>query len=462
MLFNSFAFAVFGTVVVAANHLIRPLRAQNILLLVASLGFYAYGDWKLLSLIVLCALDGYVIGRLLPRRDRHSRWLLFVGVVVPLIVLGIFKYFDFFVDEVGRITQAIGLGSPDIALSLALPIGISFYTFQTIGYVVDVHRGTIEPERDPIDFFLFVTFFPQLVAGPIERATNLLPQIKKRREVSGEDLLQGSYLMAQGYAKKVLIADNVKPVVDSIFALENPSGPLIVVATIGFAIQIYGDFSGYTDIARGVARILGFKILLNFRRPYWSRNPAEFWNRWHITLSNWFRDYVYIPLGGNRRGAGRTRANLLATMTLSGLWHGASANFVLWGAFHGAALLIHRVWSERRPAPAPKLIGWAATMTVVLFGWLLFRVTDGEQLMTNIGSLVNDTRFGGLAIVTLATILPYLVLMVVIDLAEALFIDSRTDVMRPNWLIAPALTALITLTIVFGSESGGEFIYFQF
>ena len=413
-------------------------------------------------MILVCALDGYVVGRLLPRQPRHTRPLLFVGIVIPLAVLGTFKYFDFFVDEVGRLTQAVGLGSADLALSLALPVGISFYTFQTIGYVLDVHKGTVEPEQDPLDFFLFVTFFPQLVAGPIERSTNLLPQIKSRRRVDGDDLLHGSYLIAQGYAKKVLIADNVKPVVDSILALEDPSGPLLLVAMVGFAIQIYGDFSGYTDIARGVARVLGFRLLLNFRRPYWSRNPSEFWNRWHITLSNWFRDYVYIGLGGNRKGAARMLANLMATMTLSGLWHGASLNFVLWGAFHGGALVVHRLWSQRRPGQAPALLGWSGTMAVVLVGWLMFRVTDGSELLGHLGALASDFRFGGLALITFATVAPYLLLMVAVDIAEALFIERSSDMIRSSWLVAPALTALIALTVVLGSESGGEFIYFQF
>lgn len=462
MLFNSFAFAVFATGVLASYHLLRPVRIQNTVLLVASLGFYAYGDWKLLTLILVCALDGYLVGMALPRHPSRARPLLFVGIVIPLVVLGIFKYFDFFVEEVGRLTDTVGLGRADLALSLVLPVGISFYTFQTIGYVVDVHRRTIVPERDPIDFFLFVTFFPQLVAGPIERSTNLLPQIKAARRVDGDDLLHGSYLIAQGYAKKVLIADNVKPIVDSILALDDPSGPLLAVATIGFAVQIYGDFSGYTDIARGVARLLGFRLLLNFRRPYWSRSPAEFWDRWHITLSNWFRDYVYIPLGGNRRGTKRTLVNLMTTMTLSGLWHGASVNFVLWGAFHGSALVVHRVWSSRRPDPAPAILGWAATMAVVLVGWLMFRVTDGGDLLSHLGAMATDWRFGGLAVVALATIAPYILLMVLIDFGEAAFIRSRTDLIRPSWLIAPALTSLIALTVLLGSESGGDFIYFQF
>jgi alginate O-acetyltransferase complex protein AlgI len=463
VLFNSFAFVVFAVVVLVAYHALPFLRVQNVLLLAASLVFYGYGDWKLLALIVLCAFDGYVVGLMLARGSAVvSRALLLVGITVPLVVLGIFKYFDFFVTEVGHMTEAVGLGAPDIALRLVLPVGISFYTFQTIGYLVDVHRGTIAAERDPIDFFLFVTFFPQLVAGPIERSTNLLPQVKARRTVKGDDLLHGSYLIAQGYTKKIVVADNVKPVVDSLFAMEHPSGPIVIVATIAFAIQIYGDFSGYTDIARGVARLFGFHILLNFNRPYWSRNPAEFWSRWHITLSNWFRDYVYIPLGGNRRGSRRTIVNLMATMTLSGLWHGASLNFVVWGAFHGVALVIHRLWAQMRPGRAPALLGWAATMTVVLAGWLMFRVTDGTDLIDALVAVGSDGRFAGLALATFATVLPYLLIMVAIDITESLVIRSEADEIRDIWALAPILTCLIVLIITLGSESGGDFIYFQF
>ncbi len=260
----------------------------------------------------------------------------------------------------------------------------------------------------------------------------------------------------------MLVADNVKPIVDSIFALEDPSGTLIAVATIGFAAQIYGDFSGYTDIARGVARILGFELLLNFRRPYWSRNPAEFWNRWHITLSNWFRDYVYIPLGGNRAGSSRTLVNLMTTMTLSGLWHGASLNFILWGCFHGAALVVHRLWSARRSRPAPAVLGWGGTMAVVLVGWLMFRVTDGGTLIHDLSALFTDYRFGGLAIVALGTLLPYLLIMAAIDIAESRIVSPDGNRTSDSWLVVPVLTTLITLTILYGSESGGEFIYFAF
>lgn len=462
MLFNSFAFVIFGTIVVVGSWALPGRRTKNMLLLAASITFYAYSDWKLLFLILLCAADGYLVGRMLAAHRDQARPLLFVGIGLPLVILGAFKYFGFFVDEIGRITEAVGLGAPDLALSLVLPVGISFYTFQTIGYVIDVHRGSLEPERDVLDFFLFVTFFPQLVAGPIERGTNLLPQIKSTRHVRGDDLLHGSYLIAQGYAKKVLIADNIKPIVDSIFALQDPSGTLLAIATLGFAVQIYGDFSGYTDIARGVARILGFKLLLNFRRPYWSRNPAEFWNRWHITLSNWFRDYVYIPLGGNRAGAGRTLGNLMTTMTLSGLWHGASLNFVLWGSFHGCVLIVHRLWAAYRPKPAPALIGWVGTMSMVLVGWLMFRVTSSGDLLHHLRALFTDLRFPGLAIVTLGTLMPYLLMMAAIDFSESQIVSADGNRTNQSWLVAPVITALLTLTLLFGSESTGDFIYFQF
>ena len=315
--------------------------------------------------------------------------------MISLGVLFTFKYFNFFVDTVASRLGFLGFEPDDITLRLALPIGISFFTFQALGYVVDVHRGTVRAERNPVDFFLFVTFFPQLVAGPIERAAHLLPEFKNRRRLSDDDVLSGCYLIVQGLAKKIVVADNIKPIVDTIFGLENASGPLVLAGLIGFTFQIYCDFSGYSDIARGTARLLGFRLLLNFERPYWSGSPAEFWRRWHISLSNWFRDYVYIALGGNRRGPTRTYVNLFATMVLSGLWHGASVNFVLWGAFHGVLLILHRLWDDRLPSNGVRattsyhLLSIAATFALTVYGWMLFRITEWATIVAYTECLVH-------------------------------------------------------------------------
>ena len=362
----------------------------------------------------------------------------------------------------------LGFEPDDITLRLALPIGISFFTFQALGYVVDVHRGTVRAERNPVDFFLFVTFFPQLVAGPIERAAHLLPEFKNRRRLSDDDVLSGCYLIVQGLAKKIVVADNIKPIVDTIFGLENASGPLVLAGLIGFTFQIYCDFSGYSDMARGTARLLGFRLLLNFERPYWSGSPAEFWRRWHISLSNWFRDYVYIALGGNRRGPTRTYVNLFATMVLSGLWHGASVNFVLWGAFHGVLLILHRLWDDRLPRNGVRattsyhLLSIATTFALTVYGWMLFRITEWATIVAYTNALFTDWSLGALGALGVFSMGPYILLSVTIDIVESRAIEPRRDDVRQAWAIAPYLAALVVSIALFGAETGGDFIYFKF
>jgi alginate O-acetyltransferase complex protein AlgI len=416
-------------------------------------------DPWLIILIVLCAVAGYVAATRL-ESNADDRFALGIGLAVPLAVLGLFKYFDLFVDEVGSLVSSVGLGEPDLALQLVLPVGVSFYTFQTIGYVIDVRRGHVAAERNLVDFLLFVTFFPQLVAGPIERADHLLPQIRSSRTLGGDDALRGTFLIAQGLVKKVVIADSLAPLIDGVLALDDPSGPLIAAVAVMFAGQIYCDFSGYTDIARGFSRLLGFDLLVNFRQPYGSRTPAEFWARWHITLSNWFRDYVYIPLGGNRGPRGKTLRNLMVTMTLSGLWHGASLNFVLWGAFHGAALVVHRLASARGIS-VPRVVAWSATMAVVLIGWIMFRITDGGDLWQALTALVSDPRFVSLAFALLVSAAPYLLLLVAIDVVDRRVLGAPSDRPVPA-AVSPVLAGYVILAITFGAEVSGDFIYFQF
>ena len=466
MLFNSFAFAIFLFVVLAFYWTLRTPERQNPFLLIASLFFYGVGGPWFVLLILLCASSAYVAGVLIEDRPEQSRHALILGALIPLLVLFTFKYFDFFFESVDSTLDTLGLPVSDVTLRLGLPIGISFFTFQSVGYVVDVHRGSISAERNLVDFLLFVTFFPQLVAGPIERADHLLPQIRRQRTFTDADLGGGAFLIIQGFAKKIVIADNAKPIVDSLFELDGISGPLILAGLIGFTFQIYGDFSGYSDIARGVSRLMGFELLENFHRPYWSPNPSEFWRRWHMTLSSWFRDYVYIALGGNRSGAARTLVNLLGTMTLSGLWHGASANFVLWGAFHGLLLIAHRLWRQRRPVASTNTVSVMASRLVMfaftVYGWMLFRVTDWSTLREYHSSLLTDTTQGSLAIITVASLLPYIALSIVIDIVEARVLPHGQGEPRGRFILAPYLAALTLIIIVYGAASGGEFIYFKF
>ena len=466
MLFNSFVFVAFLAVVLLVYWTLPHRRPQNVFLLAASLFFYGFGGWQFIGLILTCALAAYLAGLMIELHPHRTRWALTIGALIPLGILFFFKYFDFFVESVLANLAVLDLDVSDLTLRLALPIGISFFTFQSVGYVADVSRGKVPAERNLVDFLLFVTFFPQLVAGPIERADHLLPQLKRERTLDDADIGTGTFLILQGYVKKVVIADNIKPVVDSLFEFDSLSAPLIVAALIGFTFQIYGDFSGYTDIARGVARLMGFDLLLNFRRPYWAANPSEFWRRWHITLSNWFRDYVYIALGGNRRGRLRVYLNLFLTMVLSGLWHGASANFIVWGAYHGVLLIGHRLFrTVKGPASSNRLLllaSRAAMFTFTVYGWMLFRVTEWSTIVEYTRALFGDWSAASLGIATLFTLLPYVGTSVIIDVVEAAALRADRREPAGSWIHAPYFAALGILILVFGAETGGEFIYFKF
>ncbi|MEM6742401.1 MAG: MBOAT family O-acyltransferase [Pseudomonadota bacterium] len=393
MIFTELQFWVFFTVVTGL-YVVLPHRAQNRMLLVASYVFYGAWDWRFLSLILLSTAVDYLVGlRLAETQDvRGRRRLLQISLAVNLGMLGIFKYLGFFAEGFADLMALAGLSADPVTLSVVLPVGISFYTFQTLSYTISIYRREIEPSRDFFDFALFVAFFPQLVAGPIERASNLLPNIEKPRMLSWDALGRGTVLCLLGLIKKVVIADGVAPSVDAIYASPDPTRLDVLLATWLFAIQIYGDFSGYTDIARGVAKMLGFRLMRNFAQPYFAADPQEFWRRWHISLSTWLRDYLYISLGGNRGGRRATYRNLMATMTLGGLWHGAAWNFVAWGVFQGGLLAAHRALTGRHGrsgegvsrgwgAWAMRALGIAVFFQVVCYGWLLFRATSFAQIV---------------------------------------------------------------------------------
>ena len=467
MLFNSFVFLGFLIVVLIVYWSLQQRRAQNGLLLGGSLFFYAWGEPILVSLILACAATGYVVARGVEARPDRAKWFLVAGSSVALGILFVFKYFNFFIEAVGGLFDQIGLPFQETTLRLVLPIGISFFTFQTVGYMIDVYRGTTEAEHDIVDYLLFITFFPQLVAGPIERATNLLAQIKRSRSIDGGDVLYGVFMILQGFVKKIVIADNLAPMVDTLFGFDDLTAPLILVGLLAFAFQIYGDFSGYTDIARGVSRLLGFHILLNFNHPYISRNATEFWRRWHITLSRWFRDYVYIPLGGNRGSPTRTYVNVFLTMVLSGLWHGASMNFVLWGAYWGVAVLIHKAWSDWRSGgkvlPGGRAVAWAGTFAVVLYGWLLFRVEEFNDLVGYTSTLFSDWTFVSVALVLLGQVGVYVALAVALDKLESIFVHvQESEIRSASGALSVYFAVLFGLMVLLGSETGGAFIYFRF
>ncbi|OPL18340.1 MAG: acyltransferase [Candidatus Aegiribacteria sp. MLS_C] len=341
MLFNSLAFWLFlPAVFIIYWELQRcSLRVQNLFLLAASYFFYGWWDWRFLLLIFASSLTDYLVGMGLGRtgiRSSRRRMLLWTSLFINLGLLGFFKYFNFFVSSVARLLTQFGMEPHLPVLNVILPVGISFYTFQTLSYTIDIYRGKVKPVNDPVAFFAFVSFFPQLVAGPVERAKTFLPQFLERRRFDPATATDGMRQILWGLLKKMVVADNIGRIVDVVFS--HSDGLNWVGLLIGgtfFSIQIYCDFSGYTDIAIGAARLFGFSLMRNFAYPYFSRNLTEFWSRWNISVSSWFRDYVYIPLGGSRVSDWRHIANLVITFTVSGLWHGAAWTFIIWGLAHG-------------------------------------------------------------------------------------------------------------------------------
>ena len=473
MLFNTGRFALFFALVFTANWLLRKRwRAQNALLVVASIWFYASWDYRFLALLWFSMLVDYFVAlRLEASPDpRQRKRLITLSVCVQLAILGSFKYLNFFVDSAASLLSRFGLASHPVALGIVLPVGISFYTFQTMSYTIDVYRRVIPAERNLLSFATFVSLFPQLVAGPIERARRILPQINGPRSLPAEDLYAGCTLILFGLYKKVFVADNLAPIVDHAFSrTAQLTRAEAVFALYAFAFQIYCDFSGYTDIARGTAKLLGFEFALNFRRPYLAKNPSDFWQRWHISLSSWLRDYLYIPLGGNRGGTARTVQNLLLTMLLGGLWHGASWTFILWGAYHGLLLVLHRLLTpvlvKIRPTSALGTGLWSAARSVLLFhlvvlGWLPFRAHSLTEVKDVLVGIARRGGALGQAESSAQWLLACTLLLVLLELAEEL---------RPNflaqsqfWARGAVYFAVLVSIMIAGAPGGQTFIYFQF
>jgi alginate O-acetyltransferase complex protein AlgI len=370
MLFQSPLFGLFFAALVCLLLAVRARSARHTILLAGSYLFYAAWDVRFLSLLILStAVDFVVGGRLKDLEDprRRKLWLA-LSIVTNLGILGVFKYLGFFADSAADLAALFGVELPHTTLQIVLPVGISFYTFQSMSYTIDVYRRTLSPESSPLRFALYVAFFPQLVAGPIVRAAHFLPQLAADAPPRLRDVAPGIFLFAIGLFKKVVMADHFARVVDPVFDTPEFFGAgALALASLANVLQVYCDFSGYSDMAIGAARILGYRLPQNFDRPFASRSPAEMWQRWHISLSTWLRDYLYISLGGNRLGRRRTAANLMLTMTIGGLWHGAAWTYVLWGFGHGLLLVADRAWKRSR---APGLPGWLVTNG----GWLVLLV----------------------------------------------------------------------------------------
>ena len=384
MLFNSISFAIFLPIIFILYWFInnRSLRLQNILLLVASYFFYAFWDWRFLFLLVFSTLLDYFTGIKMSEADnaRTKKFWFLVSIIVNLTFLGFFKYYNFFIESFTELIASVGLKINPFTLKIILPVGISFYTFHGLSYVIDIYRSRIKAEKNFIDYSVFVCFFPLLVAGPIERATHLLPQVKNRREFSQSMFNSGIIQIAVGLFRKIVIADTLALYVDTVY--ENPgiyNSSTLVLATIFYAFQIYFDFAGYSDIAIGTAKLFGFNLLQNFNLPYFSKSITEFWRKWHMSLSYWLRDYLYIELGGNRHGILKTYRNLMLTMLLGGLWHGSNWTFIIWGGIHGLALSIEKfVKSKKAFGFLQKFnsLGYLYTFTVIGFGWIFFRAVN--------------------------------------------------------------------------------------
>ncbi|MEY3214565.1 MAG: hypothetical protein RIT28_5046 [Pseudomonadota bacterium] len=361
----------------------RRRVAQNAVLLVASAVFYGWVEPWMLGLLLASTLLDYGVTLGMARWPDRRKALLALSLVGNLGMLGAFKYLGFFVQSVGDALTALGFVVHWPTLNIALPVGISFYTFQTLSYTLDVYRGKLSPRRSFLDVALFVSFFPQLVAGPVERARDLLPQLERPRHAAPSQLASGLSLALWGAVKKIVVADQVALYVDRCFVLSEPPPSVLFMASAAFAVQILADFSGYTDIARGTARMLGVNLTHNFNRPYLAESPSDFWRRWHISFSSWIHEYVYLPLCGStetRPSAARRTFATFGALLISGLWHGAAWKFVLWGAYHATLLTLWRGMSQRSPISPPRLVRIGLMLTCTVFGWLLFRMQDADTL----------------------------------------------------------------------------------
>lgn len=419
MLFNSITFLLFLLIVFllywyAFNN---NLKTQNFFILVCSYIFYGWWDWRFLLLIVFTSFCSWLSGLLIQNRRltdqsidmaesrMYCKWVVGINIVLNLIILGFFKYYNFFVDNLVDAFAEVGINLQVSTLKIILPVGISFYTFQALSYSIDVYRKQIAPTRDVISFFAYISFFPQLVAGPIERATHLLPQFYYPRTFNYANAVDGLRQILWGFFKKVVVADNCAILVNSIFEnQEIANGSTLLLGAILFTFQIYGDFSGYSDIALGTARLFGFDLMRNFNVPYFSRDIAEFWRRWHISLNTWFRDYIYIPLGGSRGGKLKTARNTLIIFIVSGFWHGANWTYIIWGVYHGLLFLPLILLGKNRKytgAISPNRIlpsftefrQMIVTFVIVMIGWIIFRATDIHSAMIFLKGICSPSLF---------------------------------------------------------------------
>jgi alginate O-acetyltransferase complex protein AlgI len=474
MIFTSFEYIAFFAVVLALRAATRDFRKEKTLLLAASYLFYMSWSIPCALLIAGTSVVDYLVGLGLGRIEepRRRKGLLVVSIAANLGVLAFFKYTNFLADNASGLLALLGIKAPHWHYDILLPAGISFFTFQSMTYTIETYRRNLAPCHSPRDFLLFVAFFPQLLAGPINRAKDLLPQFASRVRASALDFEQGLAQFGLGAVKKLAISDQLAPTVDLVFASPaSYDGLTLLLGAVGYAIQIYCDFSGYSDMAIGSARMMGFRFMENFKMPYSSLSITEFWQRWHISLSTWFRDYLYIPLGGNRRGHSRTYLNLLLTMLLCGLWHGASWNFVFWGGLHGVGLTVHRAWKAWKPLPLPSnqpalaiplaLLSRSLTLGLVLVGWVFFRAASWDSACVFLRRMF--TQAGDGVRVVPPQLLPILLAIILVHLLIGKDRNWAVEIPeRPILVRVMGYSVLALALVCFGATDSAPFIYFQF
>jgi len=493
MLFNSIEYLFFLPIVFLIYWAIGyarindslKLRLQNAFVVIASYVFYGWWDWRFLLLIAFTSFCSWGSGLLIGKRARNgaeclrggqnvafaSKFWLIANIVLNLGILATFKYYDFFVSEFGNI---FGISTDSILLHIILPVGISFYTFQALSYSIDVYRGNIKPTRDIVAFFAFISFFPQLVAGPIERATNLLPQFLQNRKFSYEQGVDGLRQILWGLFKKIVVADNCAMYVDQVWATyDTQSGSTLLLAAVLFTFQIYGDFSGYSDIAIGTAKLFGIKLMRNFNNPYFSRDIAEFWRRWHISLTTWFRDYVYIPLGGSRVGKWKIVRNTFVIFLLSGFWHGANWTFIAWGAYHALLFLPlillgkNRKYTgqvaEGRWLPTGKeVMQILITFLLAVIGWIIFRAETIGQAWEIMRGIVDVSLFSMPMVISgLKRTLFFIAMLLLVEWIDRNEEHAFSLTRLPQWARIIVMYVLILCMLEFMGHSQ-SFIYFQF
>lgn len=471
MLFNSIVFFVFLSVVLPIYYSLPKKAQRNSFLLLASYFFYGYWDWAFCLLLAISSVADYFLGIQIERTKilSNKKFLLIISLVVNLGILGFFKYFNFFIDGFSQLVGQFGFTPDYLHLNIILPVGISFYTFQTLSYSIDVYRGKLKAERNFIDFALFVAFFPQLVAGPIEKARNLLPQLKKKNNPTKNQLSEGIILIITGLFRKVMIGDVSGKYVDHILAdMDYYFSSELIFAMFLFSIQIYCDFSGYSKMARGCAKLLGFEISINFEQPYLSQNITDFWRRWHISLSSWLKEYLYFSLGGNRKGKNRTKINLFITMLLGGLWHGAGLNFIIWGGLHGVYLSFHKWYTGKKfnnqysSNIYTKTINIIITFLLVQLSWVFFRLSTIDDVCIYFKNLIY-WKPSTLTPKLFSISITFALAVIVLDILENRFKSHTFLMLTKPYVRYAILSCLFVISIIYIYQVEAlPFIYFQF